>query len=246
MSYVPIRRLDKDQILLNIADDRGHAEIAFVVGTTCLIQDQIPINPALTAIIQIRNDVHCISLTLLPISDHGFQGATTKLLTALRVQDVLVRPQLSDEAHVLETNSRTQLKDLIIVEAGLPLLERHLLILRPILEARIPVPMIRNAPDVFGSLLITVYSSCSFKHSISIVIPSQYSHFAQLGSLQGRPEIVTYKDSLLLGSEYTRLPLLCSFRLILHRNAPDRHTHTSHFRDEAHVVPCPHLAAFRA
>mmetsp|Transcript_56862 Transcript_56862/g.176375 ORF Transcript_56862/g.176375 Transcript_56862/m.176375 type:complete len:433 (+) Transcript_56862:667-1965(+) len=244
VGQVPESRLVEHPARGAVQDDGGNAEIPHVVGPALLVQAEVPVDPALAPGVDIRDDVHGVALPELPVSGLGAQLDASKLLAALGEEYVLVWPQLGHSADVLEAGLAAD-----VLNGGLVLLrdvERDRGHVRPDLEAGVPVPVVRDTPDILGGLGVAVDDGGSLEHAIAVVVPNENLHRLQTGSIKGGSKMIADEDHLFLCGEEARLPGLQTLGLVLHTHPPDGDPGARHLLDEAHKVVSPHVPALLA
>mmetsp|Transcript_144288 Transcript_144288/g.350303 ORF Transcript_144288/g.350303 Transcript_144288/m.350303 type:complete len:424 (+) Transcript_144288:91-1362(+) len=241
VAEVPVAGLQQDLVPPEFTDDGRHAVVACVVWPPDLVQHQVPVDPALATGVHVSDYIHGISLRQLEVPERVLQRPAGELLAALRLDDVLVGPQLGHAPHVLEAQLRPHVHQ--HAPLALPVREGDLRALRPGLEAGVAVPVVSHTPNVLCRLRITVRDCRSFQHTGAVVVPDQHLHAPLARGLQRRAQIATHEVALLRGREEAGLPGLGRLRLVLHAHAPDCKALVGHGLHEAHVVQRPGLTA---
>mmetsp|Transcript_24474 Transcript_24474/g.53364 ORF Transcript_24474/g.53364 Transcript_24474/m.53364 type:complete len:232 (-) Transcript_24474:988-1683(-) len=210
---VMMEGLDVEGVLLCLTDDGRHAIVSDVIRATSLVQDQIPIDPTLSAGTQVLDDIRRVPVCGFPAEVILADAVFAKLLAGLSKEEMLFRTEISDHPNVIKADLGTHL---VIPRLVLNMLEHHRHRARPVLIAPITIPMKGDTPNPFGSCRIRIHNRGVLYHAIAIVIPDQYFRVSQTLLLKGWSQVVSDKIAHFLSSVNAGLPLLTGLALILH------------------------------
>mmetsp|Transcript_35611 Transcript_35611/g.80447 ORF Transcript_35611/g.80447 Transcript_35611/m.80447 type:complete len:491 (+) Transcript_35611:566-2038(+) len=216
---VEIRGLEQDLVVLGVSNDRRGTHVADMVRASTLVEVQVPVDPALTPVVEVFDDTLCVTLAHGPVTN-----VRAQLLAGLRHQEMLLRLQVMDACDVVKTYPTSSFC--------------------PPLSARIAIPMVAHAPDILGSVGIGVDGLRAQEEVAAIVVPANELQVHSTG-LQGWAQVVTDEVALLLRAEEAVLPTVGCIGLVLHREAPQRKPKGLQLLGEAHVEIRPDLAALR-